>query len=284
MTTFDDIEEKARRHGALCMLNEQQAGALIGKTSSALKKSRETKRRAADGSASVPFVRTGGRGVSYALTDLLEFAKKHNSNGLTAAQRTLAILMGEDFCKSIGEPYPATTLSKAGAPAPSRVSMTSMPGLAQLLGGVSDASSEEGNQSRSTGKRGPKPRKAEWERQELLKKSTGNAVEYRWNICKFATLYDFLTHAEPDDEWLFCCPPDRRPYDFIAAIIEGPTEALFVWMSLTEYLNALGTWSATDRDARKSREEGKQIGECLAPPKKPKKVVQRRPKTPDGRL
>ena len=249
-----EVEEQIKEHESKAFLYTQQAANFLGMTAHALEKQREAGR-----TSRIPCSLVGGR-YHYYVTELLEYMAKNSGHGLPLCHRSMAILLGEDFCEQIGVQFPTKNTSSV---------------LGTLLFGL-------GANGQPPRQRGRKSSRADDARRDELESMGVNVTRHR--LGAFATLNDFLMHAEPDDEWLFCCPPDRRPYDFIAAIIEGPTEALFVWMSLTEYLDALGKWSATDRDARKSREEGEEIGECLAPPRKPKKVVQRRPKTPDGRL
>lgn len=253
MSEFDKIKEAAARLGPLCGLNTQQAAAVLNMSESTLRKHRETKMRAAGGEARIPFQTRGGKAV-YALTDLLEYARKHNSNGLTLAQRTLAVLMGEGFCDSIGEPWPgprsaprAERRAEPTAPAPFA---SGPPGLAEILGlGVAPAAG-------TPRKRGPKPMGATKARTAELERL---GARVRTNLCRFASLQDFLLNADPDEEWLFCRPASRRPYDFIQALLQGPTDDPFEWMSLSGYLESLARWSANEKGVREAAEESEAI-------------------------
>jgi hypothetical protein len=273
MTVFDDVMAKAAVEGPFCAVNTQQAGMMVHLSVSALKSQRLTSRREPDGKAKIPFQRRGGK-VVYAVTDLLEYAKRHNSNGLSAAERTLALLMGDEFCKRIGEPWPAHQAPRAAfqppraafQPPSSSVAdegatesrqgvseapvMAEPPGLAALFGMFGGASSA------APRKRGPKSMKAENAR---IKALTDMGVAVQTNRCLFASLQDFLLNADPDEEWLFCRPADRRPYDFIQALLCGPTDEPFEWMSLSGYLESLARWSANEKEAREAAEEAEQI-------------------------
>lgn len=273
MTVFDDVMADAAKDGPFCAVNTQQAGRMIHLSVSALKSQRLTSRREPDGKARIPFRRRGGQ-VFYAVTDLLEYAKKHNSNGLSMAERTLALLMGEEFCKRIGEPWPASQAPRAAFPAsqqgvserpsprssadpaPSRQGMSEAPamadppGLAALLGMLGRTSSV------APRKRGPKSMKAENARIKALQDM---GVDVRTERCRFASLQDFLLNADPDEEWLFCRPASRRPYDFIQALLCGPTDDPFEWMSLSGYVESLARWSANEQGAREAAEESQAI-------------------------
>lgn len=268
MTVFDEVMADAAKDGPFCAVNTQQAGRMVHLSVSALKSQRLTSRREPDGKARIPFQRRGGK-VFYAVTDLLEYAKKHNSNGLSMAERTLALLMGEEFCKGIGEPWPERQAPRAAFPAsqqglserPSPRSsadrsasqqgmseapaMAEPPGLAAMLGMF-------GGAPRMPRKRGPKPMDAENARIKALE-DMGATV--RTNRCRFASLQDFLLNADPDEEWLFCRPASRRPYDFIQALLQGPTDDPFEWMSLSGYVESLARWSANEKGAREAAEE-----------------------------
>lgn len=249
MSEFDRIKEAAARQGPLCGLNTQQAAAVLNMSESTLRKHRETKMRAAGGEARIPFQTRGGKAV-YALTDLLEYAKRHNSNGLTLAQRTLALLMGEEFCDSIGEPWPGPRSApreekRAEPPAPAPFA-SGPPGLAEILGlGVAPVTG-------TPRKRGPKPMGATKARTAELERL---GARVRTNLCRFASMQDFLLNAEPEEEWLFCVPPSGRPYDFMRAVFGEQTDAPFKWMSLAAYLAAVSERAVDDRDARIAEEE-----------------------------
>lgn len=269
MTVFDDVMANAAVEGPFCAVNTQQAGVMVHLSVSALKSQRLTSRREPDGKARIPFQRRGGK-VVYAVTDLLEYAKKHNSNGLSAAERTLALLMGEEFCKRIREPWPAhqaprtasqppvssvadegTTASQQGvSEAPVKAGPPGLPGLAAMFGMFG------GTSSGGPRKRGPKPMDAENARIKALE-DMGATV--RTNRCRFASLQDFLLNADPDEEWLFCRPASRRPYDFIQALLCGPTDDPFEWMSLSGYVESLARWSANEKGAREAAEESEAI-------------------------
>lgn len=271
MTVFDDVMADAAVKGPFCAVNTQQASAMFHLSVSALKSQRLTSRREPDGKARIPFQRRGGQ-VFYAMTDLLEYAKKRNSNGLSMAERTLALLMGEDFCKRIGEPWPARQAPRAASPASQQGSerpsprssadrapseqgmseapaMAEPPGLAAMLGML-------GGAPRMPRKRGPKPMDAENARIKALEDMGATVTT---NRCRFASLQDFLLTADPDEEWLFCRPASRRPYDFIQALLCGPTDDPFEWMSLSGYLESLARWSANEKEAREAAEEAEQI-------------------------
>lgn len=269
MTVFDDVMANAAVEGPFCAVNTQQAGVMVHLSVSALKSQRLTSRREPDGKARIPFQRRGGK-VVYAVTDLLEYAKKHNSNGLSAAERTLALLMGEEFCKRIREPWPAhqaprtasqppvssvadegTTASQQGvSEAPVKAGPPGLPGLAAMFGMFG------GTSSGGPRKRGPKSMKAENARIKALEDMGATVWTER---CRFASLQDFLLNADPDEEWLFCRPASRRPYDFIQALLCGPTDDPFEWMSLSGYVESLARWSANEKEAREAAEEAEQI-------------------------
>lgn len=79
-------------------------------------------------------------------------------------------------------------------------------------------------------------------------------VQVRTHLCRFGSLNDFLRNAEPDEEWLFACPPHERPFDFVDALLEG-SEAPFFWLSLTDYLVRLGEAAINDRANRLANED-----------------------------
>lgn len=245
MESDDEIRSLVEKHGQVAALNTQQAAALLQTTEDALQKAREKKRRGSEGYAQLPFHSDGKRAVYY-LTDLIEFRVKSSSHPLPFFLRTLAVMLGPDFCQHVGVPYPQAVQAKG-----SMAEMAPLPGLATVLG-VATVTDEAPKKHVAAPRRGPKSKKAD-NLAMLAAQKAGATV--RRHTLGFATLHDFLTHAEPDDQWLFACPAEGRPYDAIAAILAGPGEVRFEWLSLTDYLQRIATAAALDRDARDANEQ-----------------------------
>jgi len=245
MGSDNEIKSLVEKHGQLAALNTQQAAALLQVTEDALQKAREVKRRGSKGYAQLPFHSDGKRAFYY-LTDLIEFRVKSSPHPLPFFLRTLAMMLGPDFCRHVGVPYLQPVQVKG-----SMAEMSPLPGLAAVLG-VRSVSMEAPDESAVARRRGPKSKKAD-NLAMLAAQKAGATV--RRHTLGFATLHDFLSHAEPDDQWLFACPAEGRPYDAIAAILAGPGEVRFEWMSLTDYLHRIATAAALDRDTRNVNEQ-----------------------------
>lgn len=119
-----------------------------------------------------------------------------------------------------------------------------------MLGMATDVGAPD-DQTETPSKRGPKSKRAD---NIALMAAQKAGATVRRHTLGFATLHDFLLNAEPDDQWLFACPDDGRPYDAIAAILAGPGDVRFEWLTLTDYLQRTATAAAQDRDARKAEE------------------------------
>jgi len=241
----DDITRKAEQGGLFCSLTEQQVAVLVNLSPAALQKQREASRAKTRKSTAVPFRRSGKK-VVYYLSDLLRWEVEQNGLPLPLHLRQLALLMGEDFCREIGMPI-STPKHEASASEPMPASL-----LSSLLMQVGSTKEQEPN------KRGPKSLKDD---NKQRKKLESMGISVRRNICRFTTLNDFIRRAEPEEQWLFCVPASGRPYDFMDAILEGGTEAPFVWLSLSDFLGRLSRSASDDRDARLSGDEYREIYE-----------------------
>lgn len=242
MTLHDDLVEEINRLGPDTTLNTQQAAALLGMSEHALEKQRETERQNPGSETAIPFHRNGRR-VVYYLLDLLRRAAR-GPHGLPEPFKILANFMGEEFCNEIGlpsggnrwpatrqRPYPALELPSTS--------------LADMAAGMVSSTVPEQK------KRGPKPSKAMHKKNRELELA---GAQVRTHVCPFGSLNDFLRGAEPDEEWLFACTPDERPFDFMDALQEG-SEAPFIWLSLSDYLAQLSEAAINDRGRRLAEEE-----------------------------
>lgn len=271
MSSSDEIKAVVADHGQLAALNTQQAAALLQTTASALEKAREKSRRGGGGYGMLPS-HTDGNTVRYYLTDLIEFRFRSSPHPLPFFMRTLAIMLGPDFSRSVGVPYPL-----AGPVVGTAVSMAGPPSLATVFGlnpnSTADANELEQVPEADSGdaekpkRRGPKSKKAD-NIAMLAAQKAGLTV--RRNVLGFASLHDFMLNAEPDDLWLFACPDDGRPYDAIAAILAGPGEVRFEWLTLTDYLHRVSDGAARDKETRASDEQSDQIAAVTKAGKKAK--------------
>lgn len=260
MAASDEIKALVEKDGQVAALNTQQAAALLQTTESALEKAREKRRRGSAGFAQLPCHSDGKRAIYY-LTDLIEFRVRSSPHPLPFFLRTLAVMLGPDFCREVKVPYPqAPAIGTAVAMAPA-------PGLASMLGMAADVGSPD-DQAETLPKRGPKSKRAD---NIALMAAQKAGATVRRHTLGFATLHDFLLNAEPDDQWLFACPDAGRPYDAIAAILAGPGDVRFEWLSLTDYLQRTAIHAAQLREARKAREQADAIDVGIAKVKRSKK-------------
>lgn len=243
MTLHEDLIEKAKRLGSMTTLNTQQAAAILGMTEDALEKRREPNRQNPGSETEIPFHPRGSR-VVYYLVEVLKVASR-GPFGLPEPFKILAILMGEEFCNEIGLPYPKNTVQGIRQAPRSTIKLPSS-SLANMVAGMAgdNTNSEEK-------KRGPKSLKPMYKEKSELEAA---GVHVQIHRCEFGSLNDFLRNAEPDEEWLFACPPYERPFDFVDALLEG-SEAPFFWLSLSDYLERLRTAAINDRDKRLAEEE-----------------------------
>jgi hypothetical protein len=265
MSSADEIKALVAKHGALAALNTQQAAALLQAKESALEKAREKSRRESGGYALLPFHTDNKKRTIYYVTDLIAFRMNSSSHPLPFIMRTLAIMIGEEFCREIKLPFP-TTRSTMGTAAP----MAPPPDFASMLGMAADTGSvdEEPVAAEEPRERGRQTNRAD-NRTMIAAQKAGATV--RRHTLGFATLHDFLLNAEPDDQWLFACPDDGRPYDAIAAILAGPGDVRFEWLSLTDYLQRTAIHAAQVRDARKAQELAGEMNTRIAKAKSSKK-------------
>lgn len=246
MTAGDDIKQEAEQQGLFCTLTEQQVAVLVNLSPAALQKQREATRAKTRKSSAVPFRRSGKK-VVYYLTDLLRWEVEQNGLPLPIHLRQLALLMGEDFCREIGMPFPTSTQN----------TLASEPVAGSLLSSLLMQVGSIKNQEQK--KRGPKSLKDD-NRQRQKLESLG--VSVRRNICRFTSLNDFMRRAEPEEPWLFCVPASGRPYDFTEAILAGGVEDPFIWLSLSEFLAKLSRAASEDRNARFAADECRAIEEA----------------------
>lgn len=248
MSSDTEIKTLVEQHGQLCALNTQQAAALLQTTESALEKAREKIRRGSEGYAKLPFHSDGKRTLYY-LTDLIEFRYKTSTHGLPFFMRTLALMLGPDFCAQVGVQCPqaaqlsATQIVKPDEPPPSM--------LARVFG-LASTEVESVDDEAQLIKPDPKSKKADNLRLMAMQKA---GVTVRRNVCRFGSLHDFLAHAEPKDKWLFSCPANGRPYDAIAAIFAGPGDEPFEWLTLTEYFRRVGIHAKILQRTRETNDE-----------------------------
>jgi hypothetical protein len=253
MSKYDDLKAKAEKDGPLAVLNTQQAAALLGMTESALEKQRESDRRNPDSEHLVPYHHAGKRAVYY-LIELLAYQKK-GPFGLPMPSRGLAVMMGENVCRELGVPYPENP-AQAMRRRPDAVHISQSPvRLADLLG---DKKADKGKPKEI--KRGPKSRKDDLARARQLQ---ALGVDVRRNLLRFGSMDDFLRRAEPQEEWLFCCPPDARPFDFMDAVLEGNPHP-FEWLTLSDYQAQLAAEAEKDRNRRLAAEEAGEIAAGLS--------------------
>lgn len=141
--------------------------------------------------------------------------------------------------------YPKTTVQGIRqAPRPAMAAQNQ--GFADLVTGMAGDNAEIEEK-----KRGPKSSKPMYKKKRELEAA---GMQVRTHLCRFGSFNDFLRNAEPDEEWLFACPPYERPVDFVDALLEG-SEAPFFWLSLSDYLERLRTAAINDRDKRLAEEE-----------------------------
>ena len=253
---LNELKSLVEGRGLLTALNTQQTATLLDVGVEALEKARESERRSSGGLAELRFHPRGRKAIYY-LTDIIEYVQKTSSHGqLPWIFRTLSIMMGADFCRQVGVAYPHIPVPADGTGL--GASFSPQPLLASLFGLSSDdtALSDLSVQAEQPRKRGPKSKKADNEAKLALERA---GATVRRHICRFASLFDFLAHADINEEWLFCCPPDRRPYDAIVAIVTGPTDYDFKWMSLETYLNETKEWALQEQRLREAGEEGEEI-------------------------
>jgi hypothetical protein len=253
MSKYDDVKAVAEKDGLFATLNTQQAAALLGMTESALEKQRESDRQNPDSEHLVPYHHAGKRAVYY-LIELLAYQKK-GPFGLPMPSRGLAVMMGEDACRELGVPYPKNPAQAMRRP-PDAVHISQTPvGLSELLGTM-----ETGAGKPTANKRGPRSIKADQARARELQ---ALGVDVRRNLCRFGSMEDFLRRAEPQEEWLFCCPPDARPFDFMDAVLEGNPHP-FEWLTLSDYQARLAAKAEKDRNRRLAAEEAVEIAAGLS--------------------
>lgn len=245
-STYEVIEANAREHGPLCTLNTRQAAVLLGMTVDALEKTRSTKRLLPDGTSTIPFEPAGQRKVVYLLPVLLIILSKR-PNGIPRHLHTLAILMGEDFCREVGVPYPKladTQLAgnqKSGA---TQAVMSAPMGLAAMLGMGLSAPGD----MKEPRKRGPKSMKADNAEARRVQRLGATVHRHR---CEFVSMQDWLAGAEPDDAWLFVVPETGRPIDFTTSVIcGGPGDDPLEWLTLSDYLARIARAAEEDRAKR----------------------------------
>lgn len=247
MVLYDDLKSVASSDGPLATLSTEQAAGLLGMTVSALEKQREADRQNPDSEHMVPFHYAGKR-VVYYLMELLAHQAK-GPFGLPMPSRGLAILMGEDVCRELGVRYPNNPAQALRKPPESAHISQNPVSMATLINGISAEPEKVGR------KTGPKSLKADQERARQLKKLGVNVTR---NLCRFGSMVDFLRRAEPKDEWLFCCPPNERPFDFMDAVLEGNPNP-FVWLTLEKYLDKERVESKRTRDIRVADEEAMEL-------------------------
>jgi hypothetical protein len=223
-------------------------------TQSALEKAREMSRQGSDGYAQLPFHSTGKHAIYY-LTDLIEFRIESSPHQLPFFLRTLAVMLGPDYCREIGVAYPQPKADGMAAP------MAQAPGIAAMLG-VAPIGDEVAAQP----KHDAKSKKAKNLAMQAALKA--GATVQRNVLRGFASLHAFLMQAEPDDQWLFACPNNGRPYDAIAAIFAGPGDVRFEWLTLTDYLQRVSEAAIRDRNVRQDR-EATALGELIGTVTKP---------------
>jgi hypothetical protein len=252
-STYDVIEAKARDQRQSCALNTKQAAVILGMEASALEKTRSPKRLGSDGVASIPFERVGKRKVIYRLAEVL-MVLAERPGGIPKDLRMLAVLMGEDFCRRAGVPYPkpsaisttaATSITVGTTPADTSPALK----VAGLLGiGIQ----VNGDGAKEPRKRGPRSRKAEEAEARRLERLGATVHRHR---CEFVSMQDWLAGAEPDDAWLFVVPEAGRPIDFTTSVINGgPGDDPLEWLTLSDYLDRIARAAEEDRAKRERAE------------------------------
>jgi len=254
MVLIDDIKKGAKGSKELYSLNSQQAAEFLGMKLRTLEGTRLAK-NLIKGKAVPPFFLSKGNTghAHYWLTDLLRY--KQISGSWRPIDITIAILIGPDFCAELGVPYPQTTQANMAALAPSpSLTMAGQLGISNVAkcDKEQEEEFEEEDQEESKPKR---VRKAVKHEQAGLLELQRAGVRVITHHSKFASLHDFMMNAELDEEWLFCCPPDRRPYDAIVAIMSGPTHHDFKWLSLKQYLRQTGKMALEEQRIREALEE-----------------------------